>query len=301
MQSVLSDPNVMREMINANPQLRNLMESQPQVRQMLENPDTLRSMMDMARNPARMQEMMRHQDQAMQHLESIPGGRAHLENMFRDVVEPMQNATSVNPFEQLANNSNTNSAADNTTSQTETTSALPNPWAAPQNNNAARSGQAPQMTDGLRNAMMNSILSNVPGGANIPEGARERMAGLFGNPAAMQAMQRPAVREAMTQIQQGVATLTREAPELAEIMGIPNMGAMGNMGLGAMGGLGGAAAPAAPAAPADNRPPEERWATQLEQLSQMGFTQRQQNIAALQRTNGNVNMAIEFLLNGGFM
>ena len=43
-------------------------------------------------------------------------------------------------------------------------------------------------------------------------------------------------------------------------------------------------------------PPEERFRTQLEQLNDMGFTDRQRNIVALTATNGNVNAAIERLL-----
>ena len=51
-------------------------------------------------------------------------------------------------------------------------------------------------------------------------------------------------------------------------------------------------------APADNRPPEERFATQLEQLQGMGFPDRASNIQALVQANGDVNQAINFLLGG---
>lgn len=61
------------------------------------------------------------------------------------------------------------------------------------------------------------------------------------------------------------------------------------------GGLGGAA-PAA--APADNRPPEERYAEQLRQLNDMGFFDFDRNVAALRRSGGSVQGAIEHLLSG---
>ncbi|WZH40472.1 Ubiquitin dsk2 [Fusarium acuminatum] len=61
------------------------------------------------------------------------------------------------------------------------------------------------------------------------------------------------------------------------------------------GGLGGAA-PAA--APADNRPPEERYAEQLRQLNDMGFFDFDRNVAALRRSGGSVQGAIEYLLSG---
>lgn len=44
--------------------------------------------------------------------------------------------------------------------------------------------------------------------------------------------------------------------------------------------------------------PEERYAIQLQQLQDMGFNNRQVNLQALQRTNGNVEAAVERLLMG---
>lgn len=55
---------------------------------------------------------------------------------------------------------------------------------------------------------------------------------------------------------------------------------------------------AAPAAPVDNRPPEERYADQLRQLNDMGFFDFERNVAALRRSGGSVQGAIEHLLGG---
>ena len=86
---------------------------------------------------------------------------------------------------------------------TETTSSLPNPWGNNNNssNNNTNNRPRPQMTEGLQNAMMNAMMNNMPGMENMPEAARSQMGRLFSNPDALQAMQRPAVREAMQQIQ----------------------------------------------------------------------------------------------------
>merc|ERR1712080_752737 len=46
-------------------------------------------------------------------------------------------------------------------------------------------------------------------------------------------------------------------------------------------------------------PPEERFQTQLETLASMGFVDRQANIQALIATNGDINSAIDRLLNSG--
>lgn len=47
--------------------------------------------------------------------------------------------------------------------------------------------------------------------------------------------------------------------------------------------------------PADNRPPEERYSTQLRQLNEMGFHDFDRNITALSRSGGDVNGALEWL------
>ncbi|KAM4058608.1 ubiquitin family protein [Hirsutella rhossiliensis] len=56
----------------------------------------------------------------------------------------------------------------------------------------------------------------------------------------------------------------------------------------------GGGAPTSP--PADNRPPEERYAEQLRQLNDMGFYDFERNVAALRRSGGSVQGAIEHLL-----
>jgi ubiquilin len=47
--------------------------------------------------------------------------------------------------------------------------------------------------------------------------------------------------------------------------------------------------------PPDNRPPEERFSTQLRQLNEMGFHNFERNIQALTRSGGDVNGALEWL------
>merc|ERR1711976_102270 len=63
----------------------------------------------------------------------------------------------------------------------------------------------------------------------------------------------------------------------------------GGMGNGMNGGL-------ASPNPADTRPPEERFATQIQQLENMGFPDKHSNLQALSQSNGDVNQAINCLL-----
>lgn len=140
------------------------------------------------------------------------------------------------------------------------------------------------------------------------------------NPEFQAAMRNPRVVEAMTQIQQGMNTLSREAPGLFQgmsgLQGFPiapsstttSTGTTPTTGttttpspfsgldpallsqmmrtLGTPGGL----------SSVSSQPPEERFRIQLEQLAQMGFPNREANLQALIATNGNVDAAIERLL-----
>lgn len=80
--------------------------------------------------------------------------------------------------------------------------------------------------------------------------------------------------------------------QMQQLMGTLNSPGGGGLGAGLFG------APS-PSTPADTRPPEERFQTQLQQLSEMGFTNASQNVRALLATGGNVQAAIEYILGGG--
>ncbi|KAF2177674.1 hypothetical protein K469DRAFT_602507 [Zopfia rhizophila CBS 207.26] len=66
------------------------------------------------------------------------------------------------------------------------------------------------------------------------------------------------------------------------------------LGNGGLGGMGGFSTPP----PQDNRPPEEVYESQLRQLNEMGFYEFERNVQALRRSGGNVQAAIQFLLDG---
>ncbi|CAF2140380.1 unnamed protein product [Rotaria magnacalcarata] len=127
-QSITSNPDLLRSVLLSNPQIRDLMERNPEISHLLNNPDLLRQTMEFARNPTALQELMRNHDRALSNLESIPGGFNALQRIYHDVQEPMYSAAQEqfgnNPFAQLFTG-NENTAA----SRTENTDPLPNPWA----------------------------------------------------------------------------------------------------------------------------------------------------------------------------
>jgi len=151
------------------------------------------------------------------------------------------------------------------------------------------------------------------------------------NPSVQQLMGNPEALQAIMQIQQGMDRLRQTAPDVFQSMGLPSMPP--NMVPPVVpGAAAGAATPASPsstpastttttaegqAAPAVNpdqfsqfmtqmmgqmragnpdQPPEERFASQLDQLASMGFVDRQANVQALIATMGDVNAAVERLL-----
>jgi len=100
------------------------------------------------------------------------------------------------------------------------------------------------------------------------------------------------VRHALADAASVASLMTTTEAVVAEIPEEKKEGAAG--GMGGMGGMGGAAANN----PADTRPAEERYASQLDQLVNMGFGDRPSNLQALQMANGDINQAINFLLGG---
>ncbi|RYY38978.1 hypothetical protein EON62_00095 [archaeon] len=75
--------------------------------------------------------------------------------------------------------------------------------------------------------------------------------------------------------------------------GAPSLAGLGSL-MGLMGGLGGGAPPAA----APTRPPAELYAAQLEEMESMGFADRAQNLRALSRSGGDLQRAVNFIMDG---
>jgi ubiquilin len=124
------------------------------------------------------------------------------------------------------------------------------------------------------------------------------------NPEFLRQMANPQNIQAMLQMQQAMQQL-QGSGLFGGLLGAENPGNMGNLDFlqnlmggdlaGLAGGFGSAGQQTQAAQP-PQQPPEERFRVQLEQLNDMGFTDRAQNIVALTATNGNVNAAIERLL-----
>uniref|UniRef100_A0A6I8N3H7 Ubiquilin 1 n=1 Tax=Ornithorhynchus anatinus TaxID=9258 RepID=A0A6I8N3H7_ORNAN len=341
-QSMLSNPDLMRQLIMANPQMQQLIQRNPEISHMLNNPDIMRQTLELARNPAMMQEMMRNQDRALSNLESIPGGYNALRRMYTDIQEPMLNAAQEqfggNPFASLV--SNTPSGEGSQPSRTENRDPLPNPWApqfGPQNstnsNTGSSAGSGSSVAGMFNTPGMQSLLQQITENPQLMQNMlsapymRSMMQSLsqnpdlaaqMQNPETLSAMSNPRAMQALLQIQQGLQTLATEAPGL--IPGFsPGLGGLGSTG-GSAGTNGTSSAPsetpnsasgtaepghqqfiqqmlqALAGANPQLQNPEVRFQQQLEQLSAMGFLNREANLQALIATGGDINAAIERLL-----
>lgn len=163
-QSMLSNPDLMRQLIMANPQMQQLIQRNPEISHMLNNPDIMRQTLELARNPAMMQEMMRNQDRALSNLESIPGGYNALRRMYTDIQEPMLNAAQEqfggNPFASLV--SSPSSAEGTQPSRTENRDPLPNPWAPQTSQSSPASGSTGSTTNTVSTSAGNA--TSTPAG-----------------------------------------------------------------------------------------------------------------------------------------
>lgn len=142
--------------------------------------------------------------------------------------------------------------------------------------------------------------------------ANPQMRQMMANPEFLRQAMNPQNLQAMAQLQSAMNQL-RGSGLMPGLEGLGGLGAPGTSGaagatnpaaanpFAAFGGFpgagfGGTAGAPSAAAPAGN--PEEIYASQLTQLNDMGFSNRDQNIRALQATMGNVHAAVERLLSG---
>ncbi|XP_058821252.1 ubiquilin-1 [Topomyia yanbarensis] len=257
-QQMMNNPDTMRQLITSNPQMQDLMQRNPEISHMLNNPELLRQTMELARNPSMLQELMRSHDRAMSNLESVPGGYSALQRIYRDIQEPMLNATSRNPFSGTADSG----SSENPQQGTENRNPLPNPWGGAQsgNNQSAdnpppnilntptmqsllqQMGENPSLMSNMMNApytrnmlealsadpnMAANLMSQNPILANNPA-LQEQMRTMMPqflqqlqNPEVQQMMSNPQALDAILQIQQGMEQLRSVAPGLVNTMGIP--------------------------------------------------------------------------------
>ncbi|KAK6643769.1 hypothetical protein RUM43_000032 [Polyplax serrata] len=384
-QTLMNDPEIMRQLFTSNRQMQELMERNPEISHMLNDRDLLHQVTELVRNPSMLQELMRTHDRAISNLESIPGGYNTLTRMYREIQEPMVNAAvsqfSANTY---SGGSTGNPDGNNPQQGTENRAPLPNPWGgnpspegnANQRQTAPGTGlfNSPEMQSLLQQMVENpqlmqnmmsapytqSILQAFAADPNIAQqilNANPLLAGnpQMQNPEIQSMMSNPQALNALMQIQQGVEQLRTAAPGLVNNLGLSSIPTFGVGGVSpgttsitaavtsttttttsatpastpnvavtrstdsnttaANNGTPTATSPASgdifsqfmarmiasmsQQSGTGNQPPEERYRTQLDQLTSMGFLNREANLQALIATFGDINAAVERLLGAG--
>ncbi|OXB54394.1 hypothetical protein ASZ78_013842 [Callipepla squamata] len=145
-QSILSNPNLLSDIITFNPQMQQLAEQNPEISHMMTDSHTARDILEACTSPAVMQEMIRNYDLAVNNLESIPGGYSLLEQLYREIEEPILNTvqTQMENGTFAALDSNPAPGGARLPAHTENCWPLPNPWAPQPNrgsNNAFEWGE----------------------------------------------------------------------------------------------------------------------------------------------------------------
>ena len=316
-QRMLDNPDVLRGLVRSNPHLQSLIRANPQLEHVLTDPENMRQAMRMALDPNSAQDMLRSHDRAIANIEMMPGGYNALARMFQEDILPMENAMAEEASRNAGGAGAHQRGTNNNAPPPMAGGAMPNPWAAPP---AAppRTQQAPFAHEQQPAGMMDfaSLLQQMQqqpsgmGGGGLPPGMATPpgMANFLSNPELMRRAMEPQNIQAMMQLTQSIATLREAGLFPAEAFPSP-MGGANPFAPGAnpfaanpfmppsppaAGGAANAATTAQPLLP----PPEVRFAAQLAQLESMGFSDRAANLRALTATNGNVNAAVERLLQG---
>uniref|UniRef100_A0A8C3XRC6 Ubiquitin-like domain-containing protein n=1 Tax=Chelydra serpentina TaxID=8475 RepID=A0A8C3XRC6_CHESE len=107
-QSRLSNPDLMTELITDNPLKRQVIQSTPEIGHFLNTPDVLRIMLELARSPATVREIMEEPSQAWSFLASILGGGSASPPVGRDhpdsTLKEAQTLAAGNSFASLQSN-----------------------------------------------------------------------------------------------------------------------------------------------------------------------------------------------------
>ena len=126
-ETLLSNPDAFRQMMENNPLIQPLLERSPELRAALSDTDHLREMLRAQANPGLMREHMRNADRALSNIESLPGGFDALRRVYEETAGPMMDALQGDPSPGAQPGGRTNSGVA-ATANGSADDPLPNPW-----------------------------------------------------------------------------------------------------------------------------------------------------------------------------
>ncbi|KAJ9077461.1 hypothetical protein DSO57_1016586 [Entomophthora muscae] len=222
----------------------------------------------MARNPDKMREVLRNNDRAISNLEMLPGGFNHLKKIYQSLQEPMESAqrgqdsSSEAANRQFAEMYGVQMTEDNMVNN----QPLPNPWSPPpQQQRLPRtrgSAWAPN-TD-----LSQSRLTSFHELQNYMDRQKNRSNNR--NTTSNDKPPQPSMAPNVEDMQEHLRRMDFNSPSGAAQQGVASL----------------------------EPSPEllSAYATQIERLNEMGFDNLSDNIRALQASGGDVDDAVEWLL-----
>lgn len=276
MEQLMSTPGFMEQILQTDPRIRQLAESNPELASALRNPSMLQDMVRTMRDPNARAQMEQSADRMLAQIESgaIPGAYQQLSSMLhsmassddalRETLSPEQQQAREQAFAQrLGVRPRDDVAGPNT-------DALPNPWAPPTSNTPANFPSTSNF-----NSFFSSLLRAPQGG----ESTANSSVLLPFSPMLPPAPPSTALQTDAVATNPSIQQLLQLN---AAILGVPPQGP-GIVTPGSQPLLS----------------PDESFAVQLDQLSAMGFDDRQANLRALRASGGRVESAVEYLLSNG--
>lgn len=301
LQHYTDSPDILRLMLNNNPALQEVMQRNPELGHAINNPSVLREAMEIMRNPNIANEFARSADRAMNNIESLPGGFNALQQMYHDIEEPLMSATNEtsNPFLNLFTTQTSNRQGS------ENRDPLPNPWSSSESTLNDLDHDA-YLSHPLIQNMLEQLQNRMPELGIVPSPQMlQELQALLSN--TNQSDEYENLRQQMTQNTNEPTANANISPEIINAIILPalllssivrnqapNVSNNNEVNSSSMSQL---LSPLNSHNLTNNTLNfEERYRIQLQQLSEMGFINREANLQALITSFGDLNRAIEMLL-----
>jgi ubiquilin len=277
MQQLLNNQSVMNSLITSNPQIQPILEKNPELRALLQDPEFFKQSLEMMRNPQLMREVVRNSDRAMSNIDSIPGGYNLLKKVYEDIQKPLDEAMAaghVIPAETTSGSKDAGKKGQ----------PLPNPWGPVTTAKAAPFSLAQGAP-----SMPADMWSGVAGMMQDPN-MQQMLMGMMGGPATKKAADGAATGSKLQGNSNPMATLfdsnfLRAFGQLEEHVTAGSADSSANVTNNFSDFL---------RFSEGNK--EVKYKYELQQMKSMGFDDVNKNIDALERSNGEVSKAIDYLI-----
>ncbi|KAF4655136.1 hypothetical protein FOL47_009563 [Perkinsus chesapeaki] len=298
MQTVLQNGDMLTSLISMNGQIRKLMEENPELERMLNDPSVLKASSEAFQNPAVVRELISSTETAMANIDgTVPGGYKSLKEVYKLCSEQTgdegRGVEGCMAAPQLVER---REAGDDTEELGELSKAPE--WV----DEFDPSAMAAMMQDPNMHQLMASLFRSAENAHKVGARTNEESSSCpslkpFCEASLLQQMFDPKTLESMSKLEGSMSLLdSNSIPEIGEVT--KSGGKVGPK----ISGL----SLSSPAAnfeqsfssfiDAQNENPEVLYRTQLNALKSSGFEDVERNIAALKRSNGNVNRAIDLLI-----